>query len=43
MRYRTLFYRYRLRQIAWLIDIAAFDDGDVVGEELERDDGEERG
>jgi hypothetical protein len=32
---------HRLRQIPWLIDIAAAEVGDVVGEELEGDDAQE--
>src|SRR5580658_1456140 len=34
----ALFDSYALRQISWLVDVAAAADGDVVGEELEGDD-----
>src|SRR5256884_2633235 len=39
---RGLFDRDALRQVAWLVDVAAEAHGDVVGEKLERDDGDER-
>ena len=29
---RKLFYRYTLRQVAWLVYVGAFDNGDVVAE-----------
>src|SRR5271166_3042940 len=32
-----LFYRYALRKVARLVDVGALEDGDVVGEELDRD------
>ena len=37
----ALFYRHALCQVAGLVDVAAAPDGDVVGEELERDDFED--
>src|SRR5436309_2358443 len=39
---RGLFDRDALRQVAWLVDVAAEAHRDVVGEKLERDDGDER-
>ena len=33
-----LFDRYRLREVAWLIYVAAPPDGDVIREQLQRDD-----
>src|SRR5439155_18441970 len=38
----SLFHRYTLRQIAGLVDVAAARDRRVVGDELERDDAQER-
>src|SRR5271167_2961625 len=37
------FYRYALCQVARLVDVGALEDGDVVGEELDRDCIEQRG
>src|SRR6185312_15979133 len=34
------FHRDAFRQVAWLIDVAPLDPGDVVSQELEGDDGE---
>src|SRR5439155_113412 len=39
---RDLLHRHRLREVARLVHVAAEAHGDVVGEELERDDGDER-
>src|SRR6266540_6320399 len=38
----TLFHRHALRQIAGFIDVAAARHGGVVGDELERDDAQQR-
>jgi hypothetical protein len=40
---RRLFHRYRLRQIARLINIRAHDDGGVIGDELHQHGVDERG
>ena len=38
----SLLDRHALGEVARLIDVAAELDGEVIGEELERDDGEDR-
>src|SRR5687768_18107026 len=37
-----LFYRHALGQVARLVDVAAAGDGRVVGDELQRDDAQQR-